>query len=99
MFIDSLLALVLFLGATWGPSRLDPEGRWGRADSPAHRQHDPEACPAADHLIVGFGGLFQRVALDHRTNPRQRAELHRVLGVFGGARGPSLNGPACADEL
>ncbi len=65
----------------------------------AHGQYHAKPRLPGDHLLVGFGGLFQRVTLDHWTDAGQRAELHGVLGVFGGAAGPSLDGAASADEL
>ena len=34
----------------------------------AHGQHDSEAGPSADHLIVSFRGFFQRIAFDHGAN-------------------------------
>ena len=44
------------------------------------RQDDPKAGFAGDHLLEGFIGSFQRVALDHGTHAGERVELN---GVFG----------------
>src|SRR5262249_14893548 len=53
---------------------------------PAYGQNRPKTCPPADHLIIGFSGLLQRIAFNHGTNSSQYAKPQRILGIFGGTR-------------
>ena len=64
-----------------------------------HSQHNPEARPPADHRVISFGGLRERIALDHWTNAPEGAELERILRVFCRARGSAANGFAAGDQL
>src|ERR1700730_1870283 len=64
-----------------------------------HGQHHTKPRAAADHLLVGFGSFFERIAFDHRTDSRERAELHGVLGIGGGSRSPSPDGLAASNHL
>src|SRR5208283_3396987 len=64
-----------------------------------HGQHYAKSCAAADHPVVSFGGLFQRILFDHRTDSGERAELHGVFGISGDPGGPSLESAAANDQL
>src|SRR5581483_10267917 len=50
-----------------------------------YRQHYPEACLPADHLLVGVIRFLQRILLDHRTHPGQSAELECIFRVLRGS--------------
>src|SRR5262245_56174473 len=77
----------------------DKNGMRHRSALPAsHRQHDPEACLAAHHAVVGLGGPIQGVHFVHRTNTGLDAERQRVLRVDGCAGVPALDRPAAPDE-
>src|SRR5215469_11752065 len=65
----------------------------------AHRQHHTKPGSAADHLCIGFVGLFERIFFDHRPYAEERAELHRFLGIIGGSRGPAGDLAAARDQL
>ncbi len=67
-----------------------------RARRVAHSRHDhhPESCLAAQHALIGFRRLLQRVGLDHRLDAGQRAEAQRVLRIDRGARRPASHAAA-----
>src|SRR5947208_15599880 len=55
------------------------------------RQHDPKSDLAAPHALVSFGHFPQWKGLNHRMNTTQRAEPHRIFGVFRHAGVPARN--------
>src|SRR5215831_10315109 len=67
--------------------------------SRAHDEDRAKARAPAHHLLISLRGLFQRIALDHRANPGERAERQSVLGVLRGAGRPAMNGAAGQYDL
>src|SRR5262252_9117863 len=67
--------------------------------SRAHDEDRAKARAPAEHLLVGLRDLLQRIALDHRANPGERAERQSVLGVLRGAGRPAMNGAAGQYDL
>src|SRR5215217_8580451 len=64
-----------------------------------HGEHDSESRLAADHTVIGGGGLFERECLDHGTDAGQGAKIERVFRVSCRPGRPALNRSACADQL
>src|SRR5690242_8308028 len=63
----ALAATISITTRNSGRTSRDKNGVRHRSALPAsHRQHDPEACLAAHHAVVGLGGPFQGIHFVHR---------------------------------
>ena len=74
-----------------------PMGRHPLRHRPAPAR--PESGPRPAHACVALRPTLQRQRLDHRPDPGQHAEPHRVPGVRRRAGQPAGDGGAPADQL